>query len=461
MSLPKCSRQTSLSRRTFLTSAGCAAILAISRDGLTRGRTPLGGRFSVHVPWPTRSIDPHDLRDPTAALFAKAIVDSLFDYDTKSLPMPALAAGLPTAEAVGTVVRLRPGLLTARKVSLDGRDVIASVERARARGAIALLGDIPKPTPYPNDPLAVVFGKTDPGHLARVLASPLLAIVPKTFRADAPDGTGPFRADCADRELILSRNPHSALGHAFLDGIDVWRADDLATSLRRFEAERDDVGWLGLGLHGERKGASRFDLGPLSWIVLWLNPGIAAPAGLPGTMQQLLDAIPKERISHLGLGGFSSTEGLPVPAWPGPSLELLVDEEAAHLVEIARTIAPILSRPGHEITVVTLPRAEITSRRAKGQVQMSMDVVRPLLPGPLGALLSLSTADDATSAKELAKKPPKLAPQAGVRTLTRSLHVGVVGELRVTGGKMPELMLAQGGMGWDLGGSFMVRRRGK
>lgn len=450
-----------LSRRALLAFSSCVGISALAGEAFARGRTPLGGRFSVHIPWPTRSLDPHDLRDPTAALFGRAVADSLFDFDSTGHVIPALANGLPTREGGVTVVRLRAGLETARRVPLDARDVIASIERARSRGASALLGDVPKPTPLGNDPLAVVFGKAEPGRLARVLASPLVAIVPRSFRPEAPDGTGPFRADCAERELILSRNARSAQGHAFLDGIDVFRANDLATSLRHFEAERDDVGWLGLGLHNERKGASRFDIGAVAWVVLWVNPGLAAPAGLPGALQPLLDGIPRERISHLGLGELSAPSGGAAPAWPGPSVELCVDEESAHLVEIARTIAPILSRPGHEIAVLTLPRAEIGRRRSKGQVQMSLDVVRPFLPGPLGALLSLSSADDPASAKEVAKSPPKLAPQAQARTLTRSLHVGVVGELRIAGGKMPELQLAQGAMGWDLGASALLRRRGK
>lgn len=451
-----------LSRRSFVAAALASSTLGFAGAGHALGRTPLGGRFSLHLPWPTRSIDPHDLGDPTAAFFASAVADALYDFDVSGQPIPALAAALPSREAAGTLVRLRPGLETARKILLDARDVIASIERARARGASVLLGDVPKPSAHPTDPLAVVFGKTDPSRLARVLASPLVSILPRGFDPLSPDGTGPFKADCGERELVLSRNPRAARGHAFLDGIDVRRADDLATSLRRFEAERDDIGWLGLGLHGERKGASRFDLGPLAWIVLWVNGRAAGPSGLPGVLQQLLDAIPPERISHLGLGGLSSVNGVPLPAWSGPSLELFVDESSAHLVEVARTIAPILSRPGHELSVVTAARSEILRKKAKGQIAMAVEVVRPVLPGPLGALLSLSTADDPERAKEMGKSPPKLPPQASVRTLTRSLHVGVVGELRVSGGKMPDLVLAQGASGWDLGASFLAsRRRGK
>jgi peptide/nickel transport system substrate-binding protein len=446
------------SRRTFLaTAVASAALLGAPRAARALGRTPVGGRLSLHVPWPTRSIDPHDLRDPTAALFGAAIADPLYALDAAGNPAPGLAAGLPSREALGTVVRLREGLRTARKVALDARDVVASIERARGRGAMALFADVPKPELYPKDALAVVFGKTDPHRLARALASPLAAILPRHFDPLSPDGTGAFRADCADRGLVLSRNAFAARGPSYLDVIDVFRADDLATSLRRFEAERDDLGWLGLGLHGDRKGASRFDLGPAAWIVLWVSSQASGGFGLPGVAQRLVDGVRPERLSHLGLGPLPLSSG--DAAWGGAPAELLVDEGSAHLVEVARTLGPILSRPGHEITVVTVPRAELGRRRASKAVAMSLDVVRPAGPGPLGALLALSTADDAALAKELAKSPPKLPPQASARTLTRSLHVGVVGELRISGGQMPDLVLARGADGRDLGASF--RRRGR
>jgi len=457
MSRDRLSSDHRVSRRAFVAGAAGVSLFAVSGAAGALGRTPQGGRFSLHVPWPTRSIDPHDLRDPTAALFAAAIADPLYSLDASGQPTPALAASLPSREALGTVVRLREGLRTARKVALDAKDVIASIERARARGASALFVDVPKPEPYPKDPLAIVFGKTDPHRLSRVLASPLAAILPRPFEATSPDGTGPFRAECSERGLLLSRNVFAARGQAYLDGIDVFRADDLATSLRRFEAERDDIGWLGLGLHGERKNAARFDLGAAAFIVLWVGPQASGGLGMPGAAQRLVDGVPPERLSHLGMGILPPSLG--DAAWGGAPVELLVDESSAHLVEVGRTLSPILSRPGHEISVLTLPRSEIAKRRANKQAAMTLDVVRPLGPGPLGVLLALATADDPALARDLAKSPPKLAPQASARTLTRSLHVGVLGEVRVSGGQVPDLVLARGADGWDLGASF--RRRSK
>jgi peptide/nickel transport system substrate-binding protein len=447
---------TRMSRRALLGVAAAGAVSAACGFSGAMGRTPLGGRLSLHLPWPTRALDPHDLRDPTAALFGAAIADPLYGLDGAGSLYPALAAALPTRETMGTVVRLREGLRTGRKVALDARDVIASVERARSRGGAAVLTDIPRPAPYPGDSLAAIFGSVDPQKLARALASPLVSLVPRGFDPASPDGTGAFRADCSADKLTLTRNPLAARGASFLDGIDVLRADDLTTSLRSFEAERDDVGWLGLGLHGERRGSLRFDFGRAAWIVLAIGPQ-AGGFGAPGVAQRLLDAVPPERLGHLGLGALPQASG--DPAWGGAPSELLVDESSAHLVEIGRTLAPILSRPGHEVTVTPIARGELGRRRARGGATLALEVVRSAMPGPLGALLSLAAADDPARARELSQHPPRLAPNASARTLTHSLHIGVLGELRVMGGQISDLVLARGSDGWDLGASFRKHKR--
>ena len=302
-----------LDRRAFL--GGLAAALASPRLASAMGRTPLGGHVTFHVPWPTGALDPHDLRDPIAALFAAAVVDPLYGLDATGAPYPALAAAMPTRENGETIVRLREGLRTARLASLDAHDVIFSVERARARGAFAVLADLPKPLLRKGDALAVVFGTAEPNHLARALSSPLVALVPRRFTPTAPDGTGAFRADVSPTGLVLTRNLNAARGPAFLDSIEVAPAEDLKASLRAFEAERDDLGWLGMGLHDGRKGAVRFELGRAAWVVLLVGPD-AGPASVPGAAQRLVDALPPERLAHLGLGPLPRPRA--IPPGPGP-----------------------------------------------------------------------------------------------------------------------------------------------
>lgn len=440
------------SRRAWLSAAlGLSAALALDvKEALALGRTPVGGKIGLRVPWSLASLDPHDLRDPAAALFAHAVFDPLYAVDAAGTPYATLATALPAREGAGTVVRLREGLKTAKQAALDARDVIFSIERARSRGGAALWADLPKPAAHPSERLAVVFGSAEPTKLARALASPLYALVPKGFSASSPDGTGAFKATIAGGKLSLTRNPSAARGHAFLDSIEVESAADLKASLRQFEAERDDLGWLGVGLFGGRKNAARFDCGVLAWIVLVTGTDAGA-AGAAGAAQRLVNALPAERLGHLGLGALPAASGS--AAWEGPKTDLVVDETAPHLVEIANTLAPILSNAGHEVTVAAVTRAEAAKRR--GKAALMLDVVRPLGPGALSALVSLASAGDAARAAELVKHPPKsLASSA--RALTSSLRVGVLGEVRASGGVVPEVVLAKNAVegGWDLAASY-------
>jgi peptide/nickel transport system substrate-binding protein len=422
------------------------------------GRTPVGGALSMSLPWPTTSIDPHDLRDPAGALFGPAIADSLFALDRNAEPYPTLAAAMPTHEGGVTTVQLREGLRTARGVALDARDVIASVERARSRGASALLADVPVPTARRGDRLELAFARRlDPYALARTLASPLLALLPRGFEPARPDGTGAFRAEPSASRLTLVRNDLAARGAAFLDRVDVTRAPDLKASLRAFEAERDDLGWLGTGLFKDRNGAVRFDHGAVAWIVLAIGP-VPGALGMPGVAQQLIDAIPPERLAHLGIG--STGQALGDPGWTGPAAELLVDESSPHLVEVARAVAPTLSRAGHEVTVAPIPRDELASRRGRGKALLALDLVRSVGPGPLLGLVALATADDPVRARDIIRHPRNIRPGTSMRQLTSTLRLGVLGELRVAGGVSPDIMLAGGlpAPGWDLGASFRRRK---
>ncbi len=450
-----------ISRRQWLSGVlGAAAVSALGvglgdeGEALALGRTPVGGKLSMRVPWSLASIDPHDLRDPAAALFAHAIFDPLFALDGTGSPYAALATGLPARESPGTVLRLREGLRTARGTALDARDVIFSIERARARGGAALWTDLPKPAAHPTDRHAVLIGSADPGKIARALASPLFALVPRGFSPSSPDGTGAMRADLKGGKLSLSRNTSAARGSSFLEAIDVESAPDLKASLRQFEAERDDVGWLGMGLFGGRKNAVKFDCGVLAWVVLVTGTD-AGTAGSIGAAQRLASALPAERLAHLGLGALPAATGS--PAWTGPKTELVVDETATHLVEIANTVAPILSSPGHEVTVSALPRADVAKKR--GKAALVLDVVRPLGSGALNTLVSLASAEDAARAADLVRRPPKgLATTA--RALAATLKVGVIGEVRAAGGVAPDVTLAKSAAqgGWDLCASF--RKKG-
>jgi peptide/nickel transport system substrate-binding protein len=118
----------------------------------------------------------------------------------------------------------------------------------------------------------------------------------------------------------------------------------------------------------------------------------------------------------------------------------------------------VLSNPGHEITVTPLPRAEIARRRAHGKATLAVELVRPVAPGPHHAMIALATAEDPARGRDVARVPHR-GPAVPARSLTGLLRAGVLGDVRIAGGVIPELVLARSasGEGWDLGASY---RRG-
>lgn len=432
-----------------LGAAGLAGWAPLAR---ARGRSPVGGAVALRLPWSLATIDPHRLDDVAAALFGDALFDGLYAFGADGAPAPALAEGEPEPDGDGLRVRVREGLTTAHGRPLDARDVAYSLARARGAGAAAWLGDAPSPTRAGTT--TVRFATRDAVRLTRALASPLAAIVPLPFAPERPDGTGPFRAERRGDALVLARNPRAARGPAFVDEITVRGAGDLASSLRAFESGADDVGWLGTGLHEPRPGARPFDAGACAWAVLRTGRD-AGSWDAPGVAQRVADGILPSRLSFLVVGPAWRTDR--EEGWGGPPGEVVVRDDSPWLVELARAVAASLTRPGHELSARPLPPAELAQRRTQRSFALAVDVARPLAPGPLGALVGLATADDPTAAADLVRHAPRLAAATSPRSLTRTLRLGVLGDVRVQGGRVATLDLPVGPAGWDLGGATLSR----
>lgn len=434
-----------------------AMATGLAKPVFALGRIPVGGRLAISLPWPLASIDPTDPCDPTAALFAHAIADPVYALDASGDPYPALAVDYPQLSGPSTLVKLRPGLLSARGRALDGHDLVFSLDRARRMGGAPWLLDLPAPTVDRGDPLVVRFATADREKVVQALAQPTAALLPRGFSPTQPDGTGAMRAEPSEDRLVLVRNPNAARGASFLEEVVVQKAPDLSASLRSFEAHSTDVGWLGAGLHAPRPNAVPFDFGKAGWVVLQTGSE-AGIWGAPGVAQKLVDALPSERLQHLGLGPLPAPRG--EAAWGGPSGALAYEEGSAQLAEIARTVASILSRPGHELVPEPVSRAELRRRRQSGTFLAMLHVVRPLGPSGLATLAALTAAMDARAALDVVQRPPRLS-SFDPRSLTRMLRLGVIGELRVAGAHAAEVRLARAvaGDGWDLGASYRLPKR--
>lgn len=445
-------------RRAALRAAA-AATLALGaslapRPVGARGRTAIGGRIALRVPWPLASIDPHKLEDGAAAIFADALFDTLYAQGEPGAFSASLAEADPEPEGTSLRVRLRAGLRTAKGRPFEARDAAASIARARGLGARAWLADVPAPR---VDGRSLVFAMRDAGRLVRALASPLVAMVPSGFSPEAPDGTGPMRLGTRGDATVLSRNPLAARGPSYLEEVVVRSAPDLAASLRAFESGSDDLGWLGSGLHEPRTGSRPFDLGPVAWAVLFTGRD-ATSWDAPGVAQRICDGIPPARLAHLAVGPAWTPD--PAQGWGGAPTFIYVREDAPWLVELAKAIAATISLPSHEVTAKPVPAADLAQRRGSRSYALALDVVRPVAPGALGAMVALATADNAGLAASLVQRPPKLG-EAPPRTMTRTMRCGVVGEIRVQGGRTQDITLATSTAsgGFDLGGSSRSRAR--
>ncbi len=412
-----------LSRRALIATGA----LASRAFGL--GRTPYGGRLRLSIPWPVVALDPASLNDAFSALFASAVFEPLYALDASGAPYPALADGLPVKHQNGSRLLLRPGLETGAGSPLSAADLVATLARARARGAVGALGELEAPTLDPKDPLGVVFSRSAPDIVARTLASPLLALVPRRFSPLAPDGCGAFRVELARGRALFTRNPSAARGAAFLDAIEVGSVSDLADLLRGFEAGQSDVGWFGSGLYRAVKDAVSFEAPRYAFAVLMAGKA-AGPWGAPGTLQALLDAIPAQRLSHLGLRGLPAQASGASAAWGGPATSIAVSGGAPQLVAVARALAAAMSTPGHELVVVEKSAEELAALQSSRQFGLLVDCVRAPSAAPRELELALRTA----ASPEAARRTPRTVSVAP-RELGRQLPLGVVGELSVWGAR--------------------------
>jgi len=445
----------STSRRGLLGAMAGAFVGMLAGPARSMGRIPVGGELSFSLPHDTTVLDPYDLFDPLVALIGSAVFEPVYRQDLSGNIYASLAEGMPEREGENTRVRLRKGLVSARGSSLTARDLLASVERARRSAAGAILQEIPEGKVDRSDLGVAIFRQVEPMALAQALSSPLVVLTSLGSTPSRPDGTGAFLAVPGRGGITLERNPHAARGPSFLRRIRITPAPDLKTSLRSFEAQQADIGWLGAGLHQPRHDAIAFDAGAVGWIVLRTGRE-AGDWDAPGVAQRLVDSIQPARLAHLGLGPFSSSAV--TETWGGPACKLLAPASCAHLVEVGATLASILSRSGHEVELSVMGSQEFKNRRQSRAFALMVDVVRPVGPVGVASLVALVAADDPARASSIVKHPPRLS-SFDPRVLARTLRLGVVGGLRVAGATAPSvvMVLSKEGAGWDLGSVYRKR----
>jgi peptide/nickel transport system substrate-binding protein len=425
-----------LSRRAF------AAVSLLSAPALALGRLPYGGTLRLSLPFGLERIDPHDSYDPLAALLGAALFDSAFAMDASGASYPTLAAGPVEVVPGGLGVRLRPGLRDGSGRALTSRDLEFSLRRAAVRAARPLLQPFGTPVRDRKERELLVFPKGSARALEAALASPLVALVPRSFDPSRPEGTGAFRARVERDALRLSRNPHAARGGAYLDAIEVDPARDLSTALRRFEAGEVDVGWLGRGLHRVRAGSEMFRSPPLGWLVLRSGARLGA-WGAPGVAQKLVAGLPPARVEGLGIELPPDVEG--GARYAGPSAVLLTRGDSPHLVALAEALAQLFGGP---ITARGEGPTTLDRTRASGDFDFMLEVVRPLGSTLEQRYLTLWSDAHSQAARGAPALPSGLDGLRLARSATQATRTAVLAEFAVVAGRTGGFHALES---WDLG----------
>ena len=128
--------------------------------------------------------------------------------------------------------------------------------------------------------------------------------------------------------------------------------------------------------------------------------------------------------------------------WAGGPTLLLVSDETPQLVELARALEPLLGSIGNEVRATPMPRNAWLEARRTRRFGLLLDFVRAGTGDLMQSAQALLNAVD----PELAKRPPRNV--TALRDLTRTLTLGILGDLRVIGARLPEFQTLDA---WQLG----------
>ena len=411
----------------------------------------MSGKLKLVLPWPVRASIRTIRSIPTAALFAHAVFDQLYALDAAGEPFPTLAADLPATEGGKRWCGCAKGCSPPRGGS--STHVMSSFRCNALVAASPPLGGEICP-PQHRTERSARGGVLDRRRLriAKTLSSPLFALVPRAFDPSSPDGTGAMTPQISGRACCSNamRTPRAARRFSRRS-----RSTKRPIFPRRCDRSRatspTSVG-SELGCTRLAPVPLRFDLGSVAWIVLQTG-NEAGSWGAPGLAQRLLDGLAPEQLQHFGLGQLPAPSGN--AEWGGKPCELLVQEGSAYLDELARTVSSPAFASGSRGERQARAGARAHRRRASGTYSLALGVVRPFAGPGIATLVALAAAVDPSSALELMRSPPRLSTFSP-RALTRTLRLGVLGELRVVGAHAPDVRLAKStaGEGWDLGATY-------
>ena len=413
-----------MKRRDLLQALGYGALItALPAGAHAMRRTNYGGHLTLSLPVDVSRVDPHDSESLASALFGPSLFEGLYGITAAGTVFPTLAEEMPQRAPEGVEIRLRPGLKFSSNKELLAKDVAHSIVRSKKMSGA--LGALPTPSTLPLDPYRLTFSSNAPDEVARLLALPRAALVPSHFDPHRPIGSGALSMHRVGPSLELTRNPLCPRGGSYVDSVRV-QTLSLSACLRAFEARTSDLGFLGRGLHQERKDARAFRLPEIAEVVLIPGQGLHSFAR-PGVLQNALDYLPFYPFQALGVA-VQRREGR---RWGGPSLTLSVSKDEPWLYAIGEELVQAWSRPDTPVRLIALAQSELNAQTRRGEFDLR--------------LTALTTAglSRALTTQELFRLDGRPPPRGG-RAMTpqeagRQLSLGVLGALTPHGALDPRV----------------------
>jgi ABC-type transport system substrate-binding protein len=212
------------------------------RAGTTTTAAPRdGGVLRVGIETP-RSLDPATARSASDAIAADLLYDGLTAVDGKGEVVPALADRWQAApDQTKWDFHVRTGATFSNGQPVTPAAIVASLERVRSTGSdllksgLGVVRSISAPAPD-----LVHLELTEPfADLPALLSNAGYGVVAPGWTADAPVGSGPFRFDRRDGDVLHLVKTASA-GGPHVDGVDL-HLGDVAASFDAFKAGKLDV----------------------------------------------------------------------------------------------------------------------------------------------------------------------------------------------------------------------------
>jgi MarR-like DNA-binding transcriptional regulator SgrR of sgrS sRNA len=403
-----------------------------------------GGQLTLPAPEVVAVLDPIRAHTHFEATLVRAVFDGLYEVRESGVIEPVLADGPAVVNGTVARIRLRDGVRHHGSRELTARSVARSLSRARLSpdsawllGAFASAGG--RLAVREVDARTIELELARPGvNVEAILAAAPLSIVVGGDLAQAPLGTGPYRARL-DRhggvELAHFRNAPD--GPPWLNRVRFVAPTSREDEVRAFELGRIDGSWWARSLYGGQPLRPLDTATASTTAPVLLVPNRARALRSEGAWGAVASLVDRARLERVGLAPETSLgAGLPPPEAPRAAaisgnlrLRMLVRAEHALEGRIAEALAGLLDERGVRLSVERASSSAYDAAVSRGDWDLRLAIVRAPFPGQGGLVgAALAAAGQLDRARRIALA---LDDRDANAAAARSLGSVVLGHERV------------------------------